>query len=227
MESRTEGGKVSNAQLWQRARIDSLDQFVGHADAINELRQVNSGFILIEGGIGCGKTSVALAYVHEKSGRKIEEHQYDGVLGRYMVMHCHAADFDISDVEKNKIFFNIKTPTWVVIDEAQELTAKRQQSRLKTIPLRPELTIILVTQEPEALEASIKDRCVKIHLDGVTARELPSLVKRGCEIVGIPYDVEIVKVLNRAGIFRPRAVLNVIEAVARGKSPALAVAGQD
>ena len=218
---------MSNAQLWQRARIQSLDDFVGHADAIKELRQVNSGFILIEGGIGCGKTSVALAYVHEKSGRRIEEHQCDAVLGRYFVQHCHAEDFDISDAEKNKVFFHKMTPTWIVVDEAQELTAKRQQSRLKTIPLRPELTIILVTQEPEALEASIKDRCVKIHLGGVAARELPPLVKRGCEIVGVPYDAEIVKALNRASIFRPRAVLNVIEAVARGKSPAQAVAGQD
>lgn len=218
---------MSNAQLWQRARINSLDEFVGHADAVRELRQVRSGFILIEGGIGCGKTSLALAYVAERSGRRIEEHERQACLGEYYVQHMHANDFEISDAEKAKYFFTRNTPTWLIVDEAQELTAKRQQSRLKTIPLRPELTLILVTQQPEALEASIKDRCVKIHLGGVAARELPALVKRGCEIVGIEYNAEIVKACNRAEIFRPRAVLNIIEAVVRGKSPALACAGQD
>jgi ATPase family associated with various cellular activities (AAA) len=214
------------AQLWQQARIKSLDEFVGHTEAVRELRQVRSGFILIEGGIGCGKTSLALAYVHERSGRRIEEHQLDACLGSFYVQHLHANDFEIADAEKAKFFFTRSTPTWLVIDEAQELTAKRQQSRLKTIPLRPDLTLILVTQEPEALEASVRDRCVKIHLGGVAARELPALVKRGCEIVGIPFDAEIVRACNRAEIFRPRAVLNIIEAVARGKTPAHAIAGQ-
>jgi hypothetical protein len=32
------------------------------------------------------------------------------------------------------MFFYMKTPTIIIVDEAQELTAKRQQSRLKTIP---------------------------------------------------------------------------------------------
>lgn len=218
---------MSQAQLWQQARIKTLDDFVGHADAVRELRAVRSGFILIEGAIGCGKTSLALAYVNERSGRKIEENQLDACLGSYYCQHMHATDFEIADIEKAKFFFTRSTQTWLIVDEAQELTAKRKQSRLKTIPFRPDLTLILVTQQPEALEASIRDRCVKIHLGGVAARELPALVKRGCEIVGIEYKPEIVQALNRAEIFRPRAVLNVVEAVARGKTPAQAVIGQD
>jgi DNA polymerase III delta prime subunit len=214
-------------QLWQQARISGLDEFVGHEAAIKELRQVNSGFILIEGDIGTGKTSVALAYIHEKSGRKIEEHQRDICLGSHFAMHCHAADFEIDDAERAKWFFTRSTPTWICIDEAQLLTDKRQQSRLKCIPPRDNLTLLLVTQDASALEKSIRDRCVKIHLGGVAARELAALVKRGCEVCGIPYDAEIVKACNRAEIFRPRAVLNVIEAVSRGKSVAQACAGQD
>jgi DNA polymerase III delta prime subunit len=216
------------AQLWQSARIKTLDDFVGHADAIRELRQVQSGFVLISGGIGCGKTSVALAFAHERfPDYKIEEHQCKGCLGRGIAMHMHANDFDISDVEARRTFFHMDTRTLIIIDEAQELTAKKQQSRLKTIPMRPELILILVTQDPRSLEASIRDRCVKINLGPVAARELPQLVQRGCDIVGITYDPEIVKALNRGGIFRPRAVLNIIEAVSRGKSIAQALVGQD
>jgi len=214
-------------QLWQHARIASLDDLIGHADAIKELRQVQSGFVLISGGIGCGKTSVALAFAEERSGLRLEEHKFVGCLGRRIVGHMHASDFEIADVENAREWFFSYTPTIIIVDEAQELTSKRQQSRLKTIPPRPELTLILVTQDPMSLEASIRDRCVKINLGGVSARELPALVQRGCTLAGIPYDVEIVKALNRAEIYRPRAVLNVIEAISHGKSITQAVVGQD
>ena len=124
------------------------------------------------------------------------------------------------------MFFYMKTPTIIIVDEAQELTAKRQQSRLKTIPPREDLTLILCTQDAASLEASIRDRCVKIRLGAVSARELPELVKRACEVVGIPFDPAIVMAMNRAEVFRPRAVYNVVEAIARGKSIAQAVVGQ-
>jgi DNA polymerase III delta prime subunit len=213
-------------QLWQAARVQTLDDIVGNTDAIKELRQIDSGFILIEGAIGCGKTSAALAYVHEKSGRRIEECERQVCLGSYWVEHVHANDFNIEDAEKAKLFFHKKTKVWLIVDEAQLLTERKQQSRLKTIPMRPELTLILVTQDASALEASIRDRCAKIHLGGVAARELPALVKRACSVCGIPYDAAITQALNRAEIFRPRAVLNVVEAVSRGKSAAQAVVGQ-
>ncbi len=214
------------SQLWQSQRIKNIDEMVGNADALAELRKVDSGMVLIHGPIGTGKTSLALAYMAEKSGRRIEEQETDAALGRYWVSHVHANDFDIEDVENRRMFFNKSTPTWICIDEAQLLTEKRQQSRLKTIPYRPELTIILCTQDANALEASIKDRCVKIRLGALSARELPELVKRACAAVGIEYKPEIVQALNRAECFRPRAILNAVEALARGKSISQAVAGQ-
>lgn len=141
-------------------------------------------------------------------------------------MHCHAADFEIDDAERAKWFFTRSTPTWICIDESQELTLKRQQSRLKCIPPRENLTIILCTQDASQIEKSIQDRCVKIRLGALSARELPELVKRTCASLGIPYDVEITKALNRAECFRPRAVINACEAVAHGRSIAQAIAGQ-
>lgn len=215
-----------SAQLWQSQRIKTTAEMVGNIEALAELRRVDNGFVLIHGPIGCGKTSLALAYVAEKSGRCIEEHQTVACLGSYFVMHAHAADFDVSDAERAKLFFNRTTPTWIIVDEAQELTAKRQQSRLKTIPPRKNLTLILCTQDVNALEASIRDRCTKIRLGPLSARELPELVRRACAAVGIAYNVEIVQALNRAECFRPRAILNAVESIARGKSIVQAVAGQ-
>ena len=199
---------------------------VGNTEALAELRKVDSGFVLIHGPIGCGKTSLALAYVHEQTGIRIEEGERRVCLGSYYVAHVHANDFEISDAEKRHLFFNKSTRTHLIIDEAQLLTERKQQSRLKTIPFRSELTIILVTQDASALEASIRDRCTKIRLGPLAARELPELVRRACAAVGIEYTSEIVQALNRSECFRPRAILNAVEAIARGKSIANAVAGQ-
>ena len=199
---------------------------IGNAEALAELRAVDSGFVLIHGPIGCGKTSLALAYVAEKSGIRIEEGERRVRLGSHYVAHVHANDFEIGEAEKRHLFFHKTTPTWLIVDEAQLLTEKKQQSRLKTIPYRHELTIILCTQDATALEPSIRDRCIKIRLGPLAAREVPLLVRRACEAVGIEHQSEIVQALNRAACFRPRAILNAVEAVARGKSIAQAVAGQ-
>jgi hypothetical protein len=44
-----------------------------------------------------------------------------------------------------KLFFHLRTPVFIIVDEAQELTAERQQSRLKTLRSPPELTLVLCT----------------------------------------------------------------------------------
>jgi DNA polymerase III delta prime subunit len=138
----------------------------------------------------------------------------------------HAANFEFSDVTTRRCFFGLAEPTIVIVDEAQELTYARQQSRLKTIPSRPELTVIFCTTAPEKLDNAILDRCQKIRLGPLSARETPVLVERACKVKGIPYDLELVKALNRAGVLRPRAILNAVDAVARGRSVEFAVTEQ-
>ena len=44
-------------QLWQQMRINSLDDLVGNQEALATLRGVQSGFVLIHGPMGTGKTS--------------------------------------------------------------------------------------------------------------------------------------------------------------------------
>ncbi len=78
----------------------------------------------------------------------------------------------------------------------------------------------------EFLDEAIGDRCVKVRLGPLSARELPELVKRACAARGIAYDAEIVKALSRSEIFRPRAVIQAVDAIAAGKAIAEAVAGQ-
>ena len=213
-------------QLWQQMRINAIEDMVGNAEALSELKAVQNGFVLIHGPMGCGKTSTALAFAHERTGIRVEEHQTKACLGRYYVSHIHASAFDLDDATRRKMFFYTATPTLIIIDEAQEMTLKRQQSKLKTIPPRPDLTLVFCTTDPQMIEESIRDRCAKIRLGPLSARELPVLVKRACEARGVAYTPEIVQAMNRAECFRPRAIFNAVDALARGKSIAQAVAGQ-
>jgi len=149
---------------------------------------------------------------------------YPGRAG--YVSHVHGLDFDIAQDCKLRWFFYVPDPAFIIVDEAQVLTDVRQQSRLKTLPARPNLTIVFCTTNPEKLDPALYDRCVKIRLGGLPAREVPALVKRACAARGIAFDAEIVKALNRSGIFRPRAIISAVDSVAAGKSIAESVAGQ-
>jgi len=213
-------------QLWMEMKLKSVDDMVGNADALKSLSNTPSGLILISGPMGCGKTSLGLALCTARTGISIEENQCIDNLGRQYAQHVHAMDFDLGTALEPKWFFQIRYPVFIVIDEAQELTDKRQQSRLKTLPTRPELTLVLCTTNPERLDDAIVDRCTKVRLGPLPAREVPVLVQKACAARGIPYDIGIVKALNRSEIFRPRAIIQAVDAIAAGKSIAEAVSGQ-
>jgi replication-associated recombination protein RarA len=214
------------SQLWQEMKIASTDDMVGNADALAELKATPSGFICIHGPMGTGKTSLALALCKERTGLKIEENQTRHHMGDAYASHVHAIDFDLGEATKPKFFFYMRYKVFIIVDEAQCLTSIRQQTRLKTLPARPDLTLCFCTTNPEKLDAALFDRCVKIRLGGLSARDLPALVKKACAARGIPFDAEIVKALNRGGIFRPRAIISAVDAVAAGKSITESVAGQ-
>jgi DNA polymerase III delta prime subunit len=136
-------------QLWQQMRIGTIDEMVGNGEALSELKAVSSGFVLIHGPMGCGKTSTALAFAHARTGIKVEEHQTKSCLGKYYVSHVHASAFDLDDATQRKMFFYTATPALIIVDEAQEMTQKRQQSKLKTIPPRADLTLVFCTTDPQ------------------------------------------------------------------------------
>ena len=61
----------NSEQLWQKLKLTSTAELVGNTEALAELRTIQSGFVLIYGPYGCGKTSLALAYARERTGLKL------------------------------------------------------------------------------------------------------------------------------------------------------------
>src|SRR5439155_2333774 len=75
----------------------------------------------------CSSDLVALAFAHERTGQKIEEHQTKECLGKYHVSHIHASALDLDDVVLRKMFFYAATPTLIIVDEAQEMTRSEER----------------------------------------------------------------------------------------------------
>ena len=213
-------------QLWMKMKLPTVGDMVGNQDALAELKAAPSGMICIHGPMGCGKTSLALALCRERTGVKLEEGQTIHYMGRVYASHVHALDFDLGEATNPKLFFYTRDKVFIIVDEAQCLTEVRQQSRLKTLPARPDLTLVFCTTNPEKLDDALFDRCIKIRVGPLSARDVPVLVKKACEARGIAFDAEIVKALNRSGIYRPRAIISAVDAVAAGKSITESVAGQ-
>jgi hypothetical protein len=70
------------------------------------------------------------------------------------------------------------------------------------------------------------DRCTHVRLGPLSLRELKPMVERACALKEIPYNAAILPALNKGRVFRPRAILNVVEAVARGIPVEQAMVGQ-
>ena len=212
-------------QLHQDLRIHRLDDMIGNTDALSVLRTISDGFVLIEGPMGCGKTSAALAHAAALTGVQIEESQTQYIAKqRRFLSHYHAQDLDINFLASDGGPLGFFKPGVHIIDEAQVLTAKRQQSRLKTIRLQPDTLLMFCTTNPGALDPAIRDRCAIIRLGPLTPREVPALVKRACQHTGVHYSDNIVAALNRADHRRPRQILNTIDDLMRGKPLLQAVA---
>lgn len=213
-------------QLWQELQIKSPAQMIGNAAAVAALQQVTSGFVLVSGPIGSGKTALSLAFINQRyPGINLKEEQTRCVPGKYFLQHCHADNFMMENATTETWFFDLFTPTILCIDEFHLMT-ERRQSRLKTVCPRENFIIMMVTSEPQKVEESIRSRAVKIRLGPLPATDLPVLCQRACETVGVKYDVSIAAALNKAGINKGRNVLNVIEALSHGVSLAQACADQ-
>jgi len=204
-------------QLWQELRLNELNQMVGNAEAVATLRGVTSGFILISGPMGCGKTTAALAHSAFLTGVRIAEceSRYVPEQCRF-VSHCHATDLEVDNLLWRDDFGFYK-PGIRIIDEAQDLTLKRQQSKLKAVPFSGDLCLILCTTNPEKLDPALRDRCTKVRLGPLSAKEVRTLVERACHHREIPFSESIVAALNRAECFRPRQILNVVDDLSHGK----------
>lgn len=216
---------MSDLQLWQEARLEKLDDMVGNTEALAALRAFQTGFLLLSGPIGTGKTSTAIAFVRERAGVQLEEGQTLCKPDSYFVQHVHAVDFQVSTATDWKFWFHHHVQTFLIVDESQELR-KSQWSRLKSIAPRKSLTIIFCTSEPETIEPSLVDRCTHVRLKPLSLHELRPMVERACALKGIEYNPAILPALNKGRVFRPRAILNVVESVARGIPVEQAMVGQ-
>ncbi len=65
---------------------------------------------MLYGPIGCGETSLAMAFVRERLGVDLKENQTIHSMSRYCVQHTHALDFDYNDAATRTYLFGGQKP---------------------------------------------------------------------------------------------------------------------
>lgn len=213
-------------QLAVALRPKSLDEYIGSAQAVNQVRTFLGNrriptAILLSGPTGCGKTTLARCINAALSG-EIEEANAADDTG------VDAARALGEKASHRPLMGDYKV---IVLDEAHQLTKQAQNALLKHVEdAAPSTVWIFCTTEPSKLLPTLRGRCLSLVLGGLTSEQTALLVYRGLAHLNKNTGAnarteEFIKLLVRENVTAPRSVLNATELFATGVDPIAAVFG--
>jgi len=206
-----------------------LEDFIGQSEVVSILqgmfeRRKIARSILIIGETGTGKTSIArmIARYVNCQGKKIPCNKCESCL-REISEHPDVHEINMGD--KTGIDFMrelINSANYApqsnfrifILDELHAVSQNSIAAFLKPLEEPPPNTIwILVTTNPEKLPATVRGRCLKLHMKPVDPRETAKLLKRVCkkERIKIPKQT-LLQIAELCG-GQPRDSLQGLEAV--------------
>ncbi|BCS91743.1 Replication factor C small subunit [Metallosphaera sp. J1] len=201
--------------LWaEKYRPRSLDDIVNQRDIVERLKhfvkEKNMPHLLFAGPPGTGKTTSALALVHDLYGENYEQY----------LLELNASDERGIDVIRNKVkeFARTVTPgnvpfKTVLLDEADNMTADAQQALRRTMELYTETTrFILACNYLSKIIDPIQSRTALFRFYPLKKEDVISRLDFILKKEGVQYDPKALDVIYDVTNGDMRKAINVLQA---------------
>jgi hypothetical protein len=222
--------KLLGADLRLTMRPTSFEDVIGLDETISIIKtKLDKGevprAILLRGGYGCGKTSLAHVIAKYIQGPFFE--------GNPEVHEVNAANYRKIDAMRELVkgcgsYPFVGTYSVIILDECHKLTGDSQDVLLKELEVPKSPTVwILCTTDPDKLNSGVRDRCFALDVKGMDAAQRHALIARAVSKSKYSGDTAPFEaIITKHRIVSPRKILGAFEQLISGATAEHAVGNQ-
>ncbi|GAY25016.1 replication factor C small subunit [Desulfurococcaceae archaeon AG1] len=203
--------------LWtEKYRPRTLDEVVNQSDVVARLKvfvkEKNMPHLLFTGPPGVGKTTVALALVHDLYGEGY----------RRYVLEMNASDERGIDVIRTKVKEFARSAVVgdvpfkvIILDEADNMTADAQQALRRLMEMYVSTTrFILMANYSSKIIEPIQSRCAVFRFSPLSREDVVKRLKEIAEKEGVNYEPESLDAIYDITEGDMRRAINILQAAA-------------
>lgn len=204
--------KYINENLPVRYRPKTLDEVIGQKEAVNQIKNMINkkipDVIGIFGQSGIGKTTLANLIACTVNEVKVDSFCPD--ILEISLSGDGGVD-NIRNIISSLKFKPTKNKRFIIGDEAHGLTPQAKSTLLKPLEKMPEHSVfIFVTDQPEKLPQSIKNRCFKLYLNNPKPEDVALRLKQICKKEKVKINKKYLLKISEAAGGIPRESIQIL-----------------
>ncbi len=198
--------------LYTKIRPASFDEVLGNKELKDSLqtmlhKEEHPHTYLLQGGTGCGKTTIARIMAKELgiNDNDIKEMDIADLRGIDNAREVRREASYAPMYGSRKMY---------ILDEAHKMTTDAQNAFLKILEDTPKhVYFVLCTTDPQKLIKTVINRCSVFTVENLSENDLTRLVKRAAKGEGVKLDKTVVEHIVNKAEGHPRHALTMLETI--------------